>query len=234
MKRSEINGLMREAVAFMREWRFALPPFAFWTPHDWRRKGPECAPIVERQLGWDITDFGSGEFLKRGLLLFTLRNGYGDGRRGLVYCEKIMVVREEQETPLHFHFLKTEDIIVRGGGRLKMQIWRATPAGKRSDRPVLLERDGRREEKAAGAVWTFEPGESICLPPYVYHRFWGEKGRGAVLVGEVSRVNDDRRDNRFYEPLGRFPTVEEDETPLHLLVGDYPRWYSAWGRRLRG
>ena len=46
-----------------------------------------------------------------------------------------------------------------------------------------------------------------------------------MLVGEVSRVNDDRVDNRFLEPVGRFPSVEEDEPPLHLLVGDYFRYY---------
>ena len=39
--------------------------------------------------------------------------------------------------------------------------------------------------------------------------------------GEVSLVNDDNTDNCFTEPLGRFPTVEEDETPSHLLVNDY-------------
>ena len=65
MNRSEINAIMREGVAFMAECRFALPPFAFWTPDEWRRKGPECAPLVERQLGWDITDYGSGAFEKR-------------------------------------------------------------------------------------------------------------------------------------------------------------------------
>jgi D-lyxose ketol-isomerase len=40
-------------------------------------------------------------------------------------------------------------------------------------------------------------------------------------VGEVSQVNDDSRDNRFYDNVGRFPLVEEDEKPLHYLVSDY-------------
>ncbi len=66
------------------------------------------------------------------------------------------------------------------------------------------------------------PGESITLPSRLYHEFWGAGSR--VLVGEVSLVNDDRTDNRFYEPVGRFPEIEEDESPLHLLVGDYPRY----------
>ena len=28
-------------------------------------------------------------------------------------------------------------------------------------------------------------------------------------------------DNVFRDPIGRFPHIEEDEPPLHLLVGDY-------------
>ena len=44
-----------------------------------------------------------------------------------------------------------------------------------------------------------------------------------VLVGEVSMCNDDNCDNRFYEPLGRFPTIEEDEPPYRLLCTEYPR-----------
>ena len=56
----------------------------------------------------------------------------------------------------------------------------------------------------------------------MYHTFWGESGKGKILVGEVSKVNDDRVDNRFYEPVGRFPEIEEDEPPLYLLGMDYP------------
>lgn len=54
----------------------------------------------------------------------------------------------------------------------------------------------------------------------MYHTFWGESGKGKILVGEVSKVNDDRVDNRFYEPVGRFPEIEEDEPPLYLLGMD--------------
>jgi len=65
------------------------------------------------------------------------------------------------------------------------------------------------------------PGESICLEQGVFHRFYGEEGKGTVLVGEVSAVNDDSHDNCFYESVGRFPIIDEDEPPLHLLVSDY-------------
>ena len=32
MKRSQVNDIMREADAFIRSFRIALPPFAYWTP----------------------------------------------------------------------------------------------------------------------------------------------------------------------------------------------------------
>ena len=42
-----------------------------------------------------------------------------------------------------------------------------------------------------------------------------------ALVGEVSLVNDDTTDNRFYEEIARFSHVEEDEAPFRVLVSDY-------------
>jgi D-lyxose ketol-isomerase len=45
-----------------------------------------------------------------------------------------------------------------------------------------------------------------------------------VLIGEVSTVNDDEKDNIFVDPIGRFSKVEEDEDPIHLLVSDYESW----------
>jgi len=71
MKRSEINTIIRNADAFIRSHGFRLPPFAYWTPADWLNKGVEVSGIVERQLGWYITDFGQGNFSKIGLFLFT-------------------------------------------------------------------------------------------------------------------------------------------------------------------
>ena len=58
----------------------------------------------------------------------------------------------------------------------------------------------------------------------MYHRFYGEKGKGRVLIGEVSMVNDDASDNRFYDKIGRFPEIEEDEKPVRLLVNDYEKY----------
>ncbi len=228
MKRSEVNAIMRQSRAFLDEMNFKLPPFAFWTPEHWRAKGPEAADIVRQQLGWDITDFGSGWFRENGLLLFTLRNGTpeelarGDGK---TYAEKAMIVGEGQATPTHFHFRKMEDIINRGGGALEMRIWNATDDERLADTPVVVAMDGVRRTFAPGEKILLEPGESVTLPPRLYHTFTGAAGRGTVLMGEVSRVNDDHLDNRFLEPTGRFPKIDEDEEPLHLLVGDYGRYY---------
>ena len=221
MKRSEINTIIRRAEAFLREHRFHLPPFAWWTPEDWQRRGPECAEIIEQQLGWDITDFGSGDFEKTGLFLFTLRNGDPANPLGKSYAEKLMIAGPGQVTPTHFHHQKMEDIINRGGGDLVIRLWNALPDDELADTPVTVSVDGIRRTLPAGEALTLAPGESICLPQRLYHTFQG--GHAPVLIGEVSRVNDDRADNRFHAPVGRFPQIEEDEPPLHLLAQDYAR-----------
>ncbi len=222
MKRSEINALIVAAKQFMAEYRFALPAFAYWTPQQWSEKDSDCSEIVRAQLGWDITDFGSGDFARRGLLLFTIRNGLL-GQGGKTYAEKIMIVRENQETPTHFHFQKMEDIINRGGGELVIQLWNSDEREDLADSDVRVSVDGVVKVLPAGGKVSLKPGESITLPPGLYHRFWAEGG--TTLVGEVSKVNDDRVDNRFHETLPRFPGIQEDQPPIHLLVTDYARYY---------
>jgi len=230
MKRSEINAIMSEGLAFLQRMNFLMPPFTRWSPADWKRKGPECRDILDQQLGWDITDFGSGDFAKIGLLLFTIRNGkFSDLKRpnGKIYAEKIMIVRENQLTPTHFHYQKMEDIINRGGGNLVIRLWNSTPREKLAQSPVTVAMDGVQVKVKAGGTITLKPGESVCLPQRLYHRFWGQPGKGMVLVGEVSRVNDDHVDNRFFDPVGRFPAIEEDVKPLHLLYNDYVNYYRS-------
>lgn len=224
MKRSEINQILRETIAFLKECRFALPPFAYWTPADWQQRGPEADEIRDNLLGWDITDFGQGDFKRVGLVLFTLRNGnYYDPRYPKPYAEKILIADENQVTPMHFHTLKMEDIINRAGGNLLIEMYNATDDNRLADTPVVVSVDGVRRTFRPGEVLRLTPGESITLPPRLYHKFYGEKGKGRVLIGEVSRVNDDRTDNTFLEPVGRFPAIEEDEPPLYYLCTEYPR-----------
>ena len=137
----------------------------------------------------------------------------------------MLIVREGQITPTHFHFQKMEDIINRGGGELEIQLWNSTPEEGLADSEVSVSVDGERRSVPAGGQVTLAPGQSICLPARLYHKFWGRQGKGTVLVGEVSRVNDDYVDNRFYEKVGRFASIEEDQAPLHLLYDDYKRYY---------
>lgn len=224
MKRSEINRIMQKNIVLLHSMNFHLPPFAHWAPEDWEKRDVDFHEIIDQQLGWDITDFGSGDFEKTGLFLFTLRNGtYAelDKPLGKIYGEKLLIVQDGQITPAHFHFQKMEDIINRGGGNLVVQLWNSTTDEGLADTVVTVSCDGVRRRVPAGGTLTLKPGESVCLPQRLYHKFWGENG--TTLVGEVNRVNDDRIDNRFYEPVGRFPAIEEDEAPLHLLTLDYPK-----------
>jgi D-lyxose ketol-isomerase len=223
MKRSELNSILKDAISFMDKMNFKLPPFAYWSPQEWKQKGAEYDEIRENMLGWDVTDFGKGDFKKVGLLLFTLRTGNLTNKKYIKpYAEKIMIVDEGQITPFHFHWSKMEDIINRGGGNLLIKLYSSTEDGEFSEEPVHISMDGRSYTAEAGTIIKLTPGESITLPTGQYHQFWGEEGSGKVLVGEVSMINDDRTDNRFYEPLGRFPEIDEDVEPLYLLCNEYP------------
>lgn len=227
MKRSEINQIMKNADDFIRSHGYHLPPYAYFTPDNWRGMGAEASEIVQNSLGWDITDFGSGLFEKIGLFLFTVRNGHPSDwvkKAGKLYCEKIMVVEEGQLTPMHFHWNKVEDIINRGGGNLLIQLYNSDP-DEDLDRngEVTVSVDGMKRTYSPGIVITLTPGESITLTSHLYHQFWGDEGK--VLVGEVSLVNDDAHDNRFHDKVGRFPAIVEDEAPLHLLTTDYKNYY---------
>ncbi|MFX1394256.1 MAG: D-lyxose/D-mannose family sugar isomerase [Promethearchaeota archaeon] len=226
MKRSEINRIMRKAVEFFTEQKFFLPKFAYWTLEDWKTKGEEIQEIINNQLGWDITDFGSNNFSKKGLLLFTIRNGNLEdiSKGGKNYCEKIMIVEEGQITPMHHHFQKAEDIINRGGGILMIQLYNTTKDDELADSPVIVSIDGIKKTFEAGSIIELEPGDSITLTSDIYHKFWAKENSGKLLIGEVSSVNDDRVDNKFLEEIGRFSDIEEDEEPLYLLYNDYKNY----------
>ena len=88
--------------------------------------------------------------------------------------------------------------------------------------PVTGHVDGRKLSVPAGTQVRLKPGQSITITPLLYHDFTVEPGGGPVLLGEVSQVNDDSSDNRFEPPMGRFPTIEEDEPPYRLLCNEYP------------
>lgn len=224
MKRSEINRLIRENEQFIAGMGFHLPPFAGYTPEEWREKDHSYDEIRERMLGWDVTDYGKGDFHKIGLFLFTLRNGtFGDPHCPKTYAEKLLISEEDQYAPMHFHFLKTEDIINRGGGNVLIRVYNSHPDESIDyESDVTVHTDGRTYTVPAGTQIRLTPGESIYIQQYLYHDFEVEPGTGDVLLGEVSQCNDDAKDNRFNPPMGRFPAIEEDEAPYRLLCTEYP------------
>lgn len=207
------------------DYRFSLPPFCYFTPEDWQKKGNDYNEIRDNMLGWDITDYGLGDFDKTGFSLITLRNGNTQmkDKYKKTYAEKLLYIKEGQYAPMHFHWSKMEDIINRGGGNLLITVYNSTE-NEDLDRvnDVHIHKDGREMVVPAGTMVKLMPGESISIQPYLYHDFNVEKGTGAVLIGEVSQCNDDNNDNRFYEKMGRFPEIEEDEEPYRLLCNEYP------------
>ena len=222
MKRSEINKILLENIEFLDKMNFKLHKFAYFSPEEWEDKGHEYDEIRENMLGWDVTDYGHGDFRNIGLFLFTIRNG-NINKPWKSYAEKLLISDEDQYSPMHFHHNKMEDIINRGGGNLIVEVYNATDDDQLADTDVTVYIDGHTEVVPAGTKIRLTPGESITLPQRQYHAFWAEKGFGKVLIGEVSMVNDDNVDNRFYETQGRFPTIEEDEAPLYLLCNEYPQ-----------
>jgi D-lyxose ketol-isomerase len=226
MKRSRINEIIREADAFIRSFGYRLPPFAYLTPFEIRDRRDALDGIISARLGWDITDYGEGRFDELGLFLFTARNGKADdlkSGRGMLYAEKIMISRRDQLSPMHRHIVKAEDIINRGGGTLALRLYMSAGDGS-IDRsaPVSVMTDGMERRLDAGGVLRLGAGESVTLPPGVWHAFWGEEAD--VLIGEVSTVNDDLTDNVFEDPIARFSGIEDDEDPYRLLVSDYDSW----------
>jgi D-lyxose ketol-isomerase len=226
MKRSDINRALAEMEAFVNEYRFALPPFCHFTPEDWKTKGSDYDEIRDNMLGWDITDYGLGDFDRVGFSLITIRNGNlaMKDRYAKSYAEKLLYLREGQYAPMHFHWNKMEDIINRGGGNVLIRVYNSTPDEALDETgAVRVRMDGRELTVPAGTQLRLTPGESISIQPYLYHDFSVGEGTGPVLLGEVSQCNDDNTDNRFLEPIGRFPAIEEDAPPYRLLCNEYPR-----------
>lgn len=226
MKRSRINEIMGQADDLIRSYGFTLPPFAYWTPEEFKARRAEAEHVIISRCGWDITDYGAGRYDEMGLFLFTLRNGrLADLQRGggMCYAEKLLISRQDQLSPMHTHVIKAEDIINRGGATLVVELFGSDDQGNFAEtKGGTVWCDGIRRDFGPGEKLRLAPGESVTLQPGDWHAFWGEGGD--VLIGEVSTVNDDETDNIFREPIGRFAEVEEDVAPTHLLVSDYRTW----------
>lgn len=224
MKRSEINQAIQYAKEVLEKNSWRLPEFAYWTPKQWKEMEGQLENLRTIMLGWDVTDFGSGDFLKTGAVLFTVRNGLlGDASYGTPYAEKLMILQSAtgQGLPMHCHRMKTEDIINRAGGKMEMVLYGSKPDGT-IDREgtVQIRRDGILHTVKAGEIITVDTGCSVTLTPGIYHSFWVAQGSGDLIAGEVSSVNDDKTDNYFVEERPRFTKIEEDEPRKYLLCNE--------------
>jgi D-lyxose ketol-isomerase len=220
-RRSEVNRLIDEATRIIRSQGFALPPFSAWSPREWQAAGAEWDQARLARLGWDVTDFGLGDFSRFGRVLFTLRNGT-QGNSLKPYAEKIILGRHGQRAPAHYHLRKVEDIINRGGGEV---VLRLNPI-RGSSHPASVYRDGREIRIESETLLRIQPGESVCLPPGTVHQFWGEETKAGEipLIGEVSSFCDDVNDNVFLEEVVRFPRIVEDEPARFSLCHELPEF----------
>lgn len=224
MKRSEIEAAIAWAKKKISDQGLYLPCFSGWTLSEWRARAGEAAAVIRTMRGWDVTTFGHDRFEEMGAVLFTVRNGLPGGEAGCPYAEKLILMREGQILPNHFHKVKTEDIINRGGGILVIQVWNSLSDGS-VDRTgdVRILTDGMERTVPAGTEVEITHGNSMTIYPGLYHLFRSRAGSGDLIVGEVSSINDDRTDNYFEVNRSRFIPVEEDIEITVPLCNEYVR-----------
>ncbi len=180
--------------------------------------------ISEAGLGWNIVEFAPGAFARQGLGVFTLR--MGDWRQlasghGRLYAEKALMAEDGQRTPHHYHIVKTEDVLNRGGARFVVELFKVDRAGAPLKERLRVLKDATMLDLAPGDRVSLEPGESLVLEPFVAHAFWAEGG--ATLGGEVSLANDDLSDNYFLPPPPAPAPIVEDAPKRFVTVRDHAR-----------
>jgi D-lyxose ketol-isomerase len=224
MKRSFIDARIDAMLTACETHGARLPPFALWREAEYRADPTAAQRILEGGLGWNVVEFEPGGFARAGLSVFTLR--MGDWRhlshgRGRLYGEKLLYAEDGQRTPHHYHIVKTEDVINRGGARFVIELVKVDRSGAPLKERFRVLKDVKTLELEPGARVALEPGESLTLEPFVAHAFWAEGG--AVLGGEVSLVNDDRTDNYFLPALAPAPAIVEDAPRRYITVRDHAR-----------
>jgi D-lyxose ketol-isomerase len=224
MKRSFIEQRIETMLAACERHGARLPPFALWSDAEYREDPAAARRIAERGLGWNIVEFQPGHFARDGLSAFTLRMGDWHGLqtgRGKLYAEKALFADDGQRTPFHYHIVKTEDIINRGGARFVIELCKVDRSGAKLRDRFRVVKDVKSLELGPGDQVRLEPGESLTLEPFVAHAFWAEGG--PTLAGEVSLANDDGADNYFLPPLKPFAPIEEDKPRRYVTVRDHAR-----------
>ncbi len=217
MKRSEINAAISEAKDMIDRYSWVLPKWGYWSTEEYNNNPNLKNYLKKHQMGWDVTDFGKGEFEKKGITLFCIRNGIQGNNDDKPYAEKLLFMREGQEIPFHSHKVKLEDIINRGGGELVIEFLEVDSNQIELNSKIDVLVDGEIVSIAPREPLILKRGQSVTVERNIYHKFYSAEGSGMVMAGEVSQVNDDNKDNYFLESVGRFTEIEEDEEILHPL-----------------
>jgi D-lyxose ketol-isomerase len=225
MRRSFIDRRIDAMLELCEIHGFKLPPFALWGEAQYRARAASANRIRQAGLGWNVVEFAPGAFPAQGLAIFTSR--MGDWRSvasgaGRLYAEKAIMAEDGQRTPHHYHIVKTEDILNRGGARFVVELFKVDSSGARLDERFQALKDADLLDLAPGARVSLEPGESLTLEPFIAHSFWAEGG--AVLAGEISLANDDATDNYFLPALAPFDPIEEDAPMRYVTVRDHARF----------
>jgi len=224
LRRSFIDARIEAMAALCERCGVRLPPFAFWSEERYREEPAAARRISEAGLGWNIVEFQPGGFASEGLGVFTLR--MGDWRqlatgRGRLYAEKALMAEDGQRTPHHYHIVKTEDIINRGGARFVVELFKVDRGGAPLRERFRARKDATMLDLEPGSRVRLEPGESLVLEPFVAHAFWAEGG--TALAGEVSLANDDSSDNYFLPPPATPAPIEEDRAKRFVTTRDHAR-----------
>ena len=153
-------------------------------------------------------EFRPGAFATDGLTLFTLRMGDWrdlETKGGRLYAEKAIMSLDGQRAPHHYHVVKTEDIVNRGGARFVVELFRVNGQGEPTKERFRVLKDVSVLDLGPGDRVRLEPGESLTLEPHVAHAFWAEGG--TALAGEVSLANDDC-DGQLLRPAAWRPRAD--------------------------
>lgn len=227
MKRSEINSCIKEATVIIEGAGIGLPGHASWGPEDWQQNREAAVEMLRRGIGWNISDFGGGDYLKMGIVFYTVSNGVFDPATGMpvdqIYAHRYFILKEGQQIMTEHHHTKIEDIIVFAGAQLRVELHNVGPneeLDKTND--INIMRSGIWNSYKPGTVITLSRGERIRFEPIHYHRPWGHGG--TVLIEEVCMVTDDLKESRHLpaEKPMVFATIEEDEKPAYLLCSELP------------
>ena len=223
MKRSFIDARIEKMLRLCEYHGVALPPFARWGRTHYEADEEAARFIAARGLGWNVVEFRPGAFETDGITLFTLRMGDWrelETKRGRLYAEKAIMCEDGQRAPHHYHVVKTEDIVNRGGARFVVELFKVDRAGAPTKERFRALKDVSVLDLKAGDQVRLEPGQSLTLDPYVAHAFWAEGG--PAIAGEVSLANDDRADNYFVPPLPPTEAIEEDKPARFVTARDLP------------